>query len=64
MSNEERERIEKEIKEKYKAGKVISEFFQKEELLGGVRVEVGDEVLDTTYKTKLQKLENFLIQGK
>jgi len=27
-----------------------------------MRVEVGDEVLDVSYKNKLQKLENFLIQ--
>ena len=60
----ERNRLENRIKEKYKAQIVIDEFFEKKELLGGMRVEIGDEVLDDTYKNKLHKLEKFLIQGK
>ncbi len=60
----ERKKLEGEIKEKYKAQKVISEFFEKAELLGGIRVEVGDEVMDATYKNKLHQLEKFLIQEK
>ncbi len=60
----ERKKLEGEIKQKYKAQKVVSEFFEKAELLGGVRVEVGDEVLDNTYRNKLRQLEQFLIQGK
>ncbi len=62
MGNEERKKLENEIKEKYKAQAVESIFFEKPELLGGIRVEVGDEVLDATYKNKLRKLENFLIR--
>jgi len=62
MESTERKRLENEIKEKYKAQIVISEFFEKEELLGGMRVEVGDEVLDATYKSKLRQLEEFLIK--
>ena len=64
MGHEAKNKLEHEIKEKYKAQIVISEFFEKAELLGGMRVEVGDEVEDTTYKSKLQKLEKFLIQEK
>ncbi len=64
MSRGEKERLENEIKEKYKAQNVKSKFFEKEELLGGMRVEVGDEVLDTTYQTKLHQLEKFLIEEK
>jgi len=60
----EKSKLGNEIKEKYKAQKVIGEFFEKEELLGGRRVEVEDEVFDNTYRTKLQELEKFLIQGK
>ncbi|MEK7471291.1 MAG: F0F1 ATP synthase subunit delta [Patescibacteria group bacterium] len=61
---EEKSKLESEIKEKYKAQIVIGEFFKKEELLGGMKIEVGDEILDNTYKNKLQKLEKFLIQEK
>jgi F0F1-type ATP synthase delta subunit len=64
MENEKRKKLEHEIKEKYKAKVVISEYFEKAELLGGMRVEVGDEVEDSTYKNGLRKLEKFLIQGK
>lgn len=61
LSHEEKKKIEDEIKQKYKAEKVIGEYLEKEELLGGMKVEVGYEVMDNTYKSKLQKLEKFLI---
>ena len=61
---EEKSKLENEIKEKYKAKIVISEFFEKKELLGGMRVEIGDEVIDSTYRKKLHELENFLMQEK
>ena len=64
IGGEERKKIENEIKEKYKAKSVESIFFERPELLGGIRVEVGDEVLDATYKSKLHKLENFLMREK
>jgi F0F1-type ATP synthase delta subunit len=64
LESGERKKLEHEIKEKYKAESVISEFFEKAELLGGRRVEVGDAVLDTTYKNKLRQLEKFLIKEK
>lgn len=62
LGNEEKKKLEHEAKEKYKASKIISEFFEKSELLGGIRIEVGDEVMDTTYKNKLNQLENFLMK--
>ncbi len=62
LENDKRKKLEHEIKEKYKANTVISEYFEKEELLGGMRVEAGDEVVDSTYKNGLRKLEKFLIQ--
>lgn len=64
IGNEEKKRIENEVKEKYKGKSVVSEFFEKESLLGGMRVEVGDEVLDTSYKSRLENLEKFLMQEK
>ena len=62
MGDGEKKKLEEELKERYKAKKVASEYFEKRELLGGMRVEVGDEVLDTTYKNGLQKLEKFLMK--
>ncbi|MEI7709672.1 MAG: F0F1 ATP synthase subunit delta [bacterium] len=58
----ERKKVEEQVMEKYKARTVIGEFFEKAELLGGMRVEVGDEVTDTTYKNQLRQLENFLMR--
>lgn len=62
MGAVEKNKLENEIKEKYKAQIVISEYFEKRELLGGMRVEVENEVLDNTYRNKLHKLEKFLMQ--
>lgn len=62
LSPSERKKIEEGIKEKYKGEVIVSEFFENRELLGGMRVEVGSEVLDTTYKSRLRKLEKFLIK--
>lgn len=64
INREEKRKLENEIKERYKAQNIISEFFEKEELLGGMKVEVGDEVLDSTYSHKLHELEKFLMQRK
>lgn len=61
LGHEEKNKLESQIKEKYKIDKIISEYFEKEEMLGGMRIEVGDEIIDSTYKNKLQKLEKFLI---
>ena len=64
IGHQEKKNLENEIKEKYKAQNVLSEFFEKKELLGGMKIEVGDEVLDSTYRKKIQELEKFLIQRK
>lgn len=62
IGHTEQKKLENEMKEKYKAQSIVSEFFEKPELLGGIRVEVGDEILDATYKNKLRQLEKFLIR--
>ena len=62
IKHETKSKIEKEVQKRYMAQKVISEFFEQEELLGGMRLEVEDEVLDTTYRNKLNQLEKFLIR--
>ncbi|MEX2029277.1 MAG: F0F1 ATP synthase subunit delta [Candidatus Paceibacterota bacterium] len=62
LTGGERKKLEQEVQEKYKAQHVVSEFFEKPELLGGMRVEVGDEILDATYRNQLHRLEKFLIK--
>lgn len=62
MQDTDKKDIENKLKEKYKAKNIISQFFENKELLGGMRVEVGDEVLDSTWRTGLKKLEKVLIK--
>jgi F-type H+-transporting ATPase subunit delta len=52
--------IKKEIIHRYKAKdiQVIEEIDQR--LLGGVRIEVGDEVIDLTLKNKIAQLQEYL----
>jgi F-type H+-transporting ATPase subunit delta len=60
LEPKEKSQVEEDIKKRYSAKQVVSEYFENKELLGGVRIEVGDEVLDNTYKNKLEQLEKFL----
>ena len=54
--------LEKEIKEKYGAKEIESVYLQDLKLLGGMKIEIGDEVLDDTYRNRLNQLEKVLIQ--
>lgn len=49
------------IKKKYKAEDVILEEKEDKTLLGGIKIEIGDEIIDMTLKNKLYQLNNYLI---
>ena len=53
--------IEDFIKSRYKAKNTVLEFEIDEHLLGGIKIQIGDEIIDTTLKSKIHKLENYLI---
>jgi len=53
--------IEEFIKNKYKAKEVILKLKEDDKLLGGVKVEVGDEIIDLTLKNRLNQLQNYLL---
>ena len=55
--------IEDFIKKRYKVKNVILDFEINERLLGGIKIEVGDEVIDLTLKNKIHKLKNYLINN-
>lgn len=55
--------IEDFIKKRYKAKNTVLEFMVDETLLGGIKIEVGDEIIDTTLKNKVKKLQNYLINS-
>ncbi len=52
--------LEEEMKEKYKAREIVSEYFEEKDLLGGMRIEIGEDVLDMTYRNKLNQLKKHL----
>ena len=63
LGNELEKEIEGIIKRKYKAEKVIIEEKENPKLLGGIKIEVGDEVIDTTLSNKINQLQNYLIKN-
>jgi len=52
--------IEDFIKKRYKVKNAILDFEIDESLLGGVKIEVGDEIIDMTLKNKIHRLKNYL----
>ena len=55
--------LEHALKKRYSAKEIV--FFESinEKLLGGVKIEIGDEVIDLSVKNKIQKLQEYLIKS-
>jgi F-type H+-transporting ATPase subunit delta len=53
--------IEEYIKKKYKANNVLVEERVDPILLGGIKLEIGDDIIDTTLLNKIHQLQNYLI---
>ena len=49
------------IKKRFEAKEVILEIKEDISLLGGIKIETGDEIIDTTLRNKLNQLQNYLI---
>ena len=62
ISDEIKKEIIRTIKKRYLANDVILEEKLDSKLLGGVRIEVGDEVADLSVKNKIGKLQDYLIR--
>lgn len=61
LDKEVQNEIEDFIRKRYKAKKVIIENIVIPRLLGGVKIEIGDEVIDATISNKVNQLQKFLI---
>jgi F-type H+-transporting ATPase subunit delta len=65
MSNKFDEKTEKEvvdfIKKKYEAKEVQLEINISPKLLGGIKIEIEDDIIDTTLSNKINQLQNYLI---
>ncbi len=49
------------IKKKYKIKEVILELKEDPKLLGGIKIEVGDDIIDGTLLGKINQLQTYLI---
>lgn len=56
-----KEEVEDFIKKRYKTKEVILELKEDPSALGGIKIEIGDEVIDTTLRTRLNQLQDYLI---
>lgn len=56
-----KEEIEDFIKKRFSAKEIILELKEDHNLLGGIKLEIGDEIIDTTLRNRLDKLQNYLI---
>ena len=61
LKEESAREIENFIKKKYNVQKVILENIENPTLLGGIKIEIGDEVIDATIANKISELQRYLI---
>lgn len=61
LDHNQKKEIEENIKNKYGAREIVSEYIEDKDLLGGMKIVIGDEILDTTYRNKLNQLATHLI---
>ncbi len=61
LDGHEKKEIEENIKQKYGAKEIVSEYMEDKDLLGGMKIIIGEEILDTTYRNKLNQLATHLI---
>lgn len=54
--------IEDELKKRYKAKEVHLEVTENPKLLGGMKIQVRDEIIDLTLATKINQLQHYLIE--
>jgi F0F1-type ATP synthase delta subunit len=61
LSQKALDEIEQELKTRYKAKEIYLDVTENKKYLGGLRIQVGDEVIDLTLLEKTHQLQNYLI---
>jgi ATP synthase F1 delta subunit len=61
LNKEYEKEIEEFIKKKYKAKEVMIEEKVDPKLLGGIKIEIGDDIIDGTLAHKIKQLQTYLI---
>lgn len=63
LEDKDKKGIEEFIKKKYKSKEVELSIMEDKNLLGGIKIEIGDEILNMTLSNKVQKLQNYLTEN-
>ncbi len=63
LTTEENEKIEKLLKTRHKPKEPIIQWQKDETLIGGFRIEAGEEIIDLTLKNKVEQLKNYLLNN-
>jgi F-type H+-transporting ATPase subunit delta len=63
LTTEENEKIGKLLKTRHKPKEPIIQWQKDETLIGGFRIEAGEEIIDLTLKNKVEQLKNYLLNN-
>ena len=63
IKTEHKKELEEFIKKKYKAKEVTLEIKEDSKLLGGMKIEIGDDIIDGTLLGKINQLQTYLIKN-
>ncbi len=61
LGNKEEKELEEYLKHKHKAKQVYLEKIENKEILGGIKIEIGNEITDLSLSKKLHQLQDYLI---
>lgn len=61
LPDQTKEKIQQALKNRYKAKEVRLESVEDESLIGGVRIEAKNEIIDSSLKNKLHQLQTYLL---
>lgn len=61
LSKETSDALIEELKKRYKVNKIHLEVVENKKHLGGIKIQVADEVINLTQATRLHQLQNYLI---
>ena len=64
LEHDTKSHIIQDLEKRYGAKKIILEEEINEKLLGGIKIEIGDEIIDLTLKNKINKLQEHLTRIK
>ncbi len=62
LSHEHKNKIEQFLKKKYNAREISFKEIIDQGVIGGIKIEVDDEVIDLTIKNRIHKLQEYLIK--